>query len=157
MLYKNEHENVDIDRVFNSPAEEYDVFIRIAREEDIAVARQMAKQLAQEAGFSLADITKIATAVSELARNIYRYAGQGRIMIKKLLNEREGPYLEVIASDRGPGIAEIELVMTKGYTTYERSLGIGLSGVKRLMDSFAIYSEVGKGTVVIAGKRRRKF
>ncbi len=157
MLHKKADENVDIERVFDSPAENFDVFIRIAREEDIAVARQMAKQLAQEAGFSLADVTKIATAVSELARNIYRYAKQGRIMIKKLLDDREGPYLEIIASDRGPGIAEIDLVMTRGYTTYERSLGIGLSGVKRLMDTFAIYSEVGRGTVVITGKRGRKF
>ncbi|MGI6284434.1 anti-sigma regulatory factor [Neomoorella humiferrea] len=147
----------DIAKVYESPADDFDVFIRITREEDIAVARQMAKQLAQEAGFSLADVTKIATAVSELARNIYRYAGQGKIMLKKKTEEKEGPYLEIIASDQGPGIADIDLVMTKGYTTYERSLGIGLTGVKRLMDSFAIYSEVGKGTVVIAGKKGRKF
>lgn len=148
---------IDIARVYESPADDFDVFVRIAREEDIAIARQMAKQLAQEAGFSLADITKIATAVSELARNIYRYAGQGKIMLKKKMDESEGPCLEIIASDRGPGIAEIDLVMTKGYTTYERSLGIGLTGVKRLMDYFNIYSEVGKGTVVIAGKRGHKF
>lgn len=147
----------DIAKVYESPADDFDVFIRITREEDIAVARQMAKQLAQEAGFSLADVTKIATAVSELARNIYRYAGQGKIMLKKKTEEKEGSYLEIIASDQGPGIADIDLVMTKGYTTYERSLGIGLTGVKRLMDSFAIYSEVGKGTVVIAGKKGRKF
>jgi len=71
--------------------------------------------------------------------------------------EKEGPSIEVIAADRGPGIPDVEVVLTRGYTTYERSLGIGLSGVKRLMDSFAIYSEVGKGTVVITEKRRRKF
>ncbi|HBT47484.1 MAG TPA: ATP-binding protein [Peptococcaceae bacterium] len=146
-----------IETLLESPAHEFDVVVRIAREEDIAVARQMAKQLAQETGFSLADVTKIATAVSELARNIYRYAKEGRIMIRKRLEDRDGPCIEVIAADRGPGISDVELVLTRGYTTYERSLGIGLSGVKRLMDSFEIYSEVGKGTVVITEKRRRKF
>lgn len=146
-----------IDNLLDSPAHEFDVVVRIAREEDIAVARHMAKQLAQEAGFSLADVTKIATAVSELARNIYRYAKEGRIMIRKRLEDKDDPCIEVIAADRGPGISDVELVLTRGYTTYERSLGIGLSGVKRLMDSFHIYSEVGKGTVVVTEKRRRKF
>lgn len=145
-----------IEAILDNPGHEFDVVVRITREEDIAIARQMAKQLAQETGFSLADVTKIATAVSELARNIYRYASQGRIMIRKK-EEKEGPCIEVIAADRGPGIPDVEVVLTRGYTTYERSLGIGLSGVKRLMDSFTIYSEVGKGTVVITAKRRRKF
>ncbi|MGB9782431.1 MAG: ATP-binding protein [Moorellaceae bacterium] len=112
-----------------SPASEYDVVVRIAREEDIAVARQMAKRLAQETGFSLADVTKVATAVSELARNIYRYAQHGRIMIRKRVEEKEHPSIEIIAVDRGPGIPDVEVVLAKGYTTYERSLGIGLSGV----------------------------
>ncbi len=146
-----------ITAIIEGPAQEFDIVVRITREEDIAVARQMAKQLAQEIGFSLADVTRIATAVSELARNIYRYARQGRIMIRKRLEDGDSPGIEVIAADRGPGIPDIELVLTRGYTTWERSLGIGLSGVKRLMDSFAIHSEVGKGTVVITEKRRRAF
>lgn len=146
----------NFEALLDNSNQQFDVVVRITREEDIAIARQMAKQLAQETGFSLADVTKIATSVSELARNIYRYARQGRIMIRKK-EEKEGPSIEVIAADRGPGIPDVEVVLTRGYTTYERSLGIGLSGVKRLMDSFAIYSEVGKGTVVITEKRRRKF
>lgn len=143
--------------ILASQPHEFDVVVRITKEEDIAVARQMAKKLAQEMGFSLADTTKIATAVSELARNIYRYAQQGRIMVRKKDGRKSDPSIEIIAADQGPGIPDVELVLTKGYTTYERSLGIGLSGVKRLMDSFAIYSVAGKGTVVVAEKRRRRF
>ncbi|MBC7343509.1 MAG: anti-sigma regulatory factor [Clostridia bacterium] len=139
------------------PADDFDIVVRIVREEDIAVARQMAKQLAQEFGFSLADVTKIATAVSELARNIYRYAETGKIMIRQRLEENGGPAIQVVAVDRGPGIEDVDLVLTKGYTTYERSLGIGLSGIRRLMDSFEIVSEVGTGTAVVVEKRRRKF
>lgn len=136
---------------------DFDVVVRIAREEDIAIARQMAKQLAQELSFSLADVTKVATAVSELARNIYRYAQTGKIMIRKRLEESGGPIIQVVATDRGPGIENVDRVLTKGYTTYERSLGIGLSGVRRLMDFFEIASKVGTGTVVRVEKRRRKF
>lgn len=139
------------------PATDFDIVVRIAREDDIAVARQMAKQLAQEIGFSLADVTKVATAVSELARNIYRYARRGRIMIRKQGDGDGEAGLQVVAVDEGPGIADVDLVLTRGYTTYERSLGIGLSGVRRLMDSFRIESEVGVGTVVVVEKRRRKF
>lgn len=139
------------------PAADFDVVVRIAREDDIAVARQMAKQLAQEAGFSLADVTKVATAVSELARNIYRYARTGRILIRKQGNTEGEPMVQVVAVDEGPGIPDVDLVLTRGYTTYERSLGIGLSGVRRLMDSFKIESEVGVGTVVVVEKRRRRF
>ncbi|ACX52899.1 putative anti-sigma regulatory factor, serine/threonine protein kinase [Ammonifex degensii KC4] len=146
-----------LETLLGNQAHEFDLAVRITKEEDIAVARQMAKQLAQEMGFSLADTTKIATAVSELARNIYRYAKQGRILLRKKNAGKSEPAIEIIAADRGPGIPDVDLVLTKGYTTYERSLGIGLSGVKRLMDSFAIYSEVGKGTVVVAEKRRRRF
>lgn len=143
--------------LLDMPANDFNVVVRVAREEDIAIARQMAKQLAQELGFSLADVTKVATAVSELARNIYRYARTGKIMIRTRLAENDEPTIEVVAVDRGPGIEDVELVLTKGYTTYERSLGIGLSGIKRLMDSFEITSEVGIGTAVRIEKRRRKF
>lgn len=137
--------------------EDFDVVMRISREDDIAIARQMAKQLAQEAGFSLADVTKIATAVSELARNIYRYAQTGVIMIRKQHQETNNPSIQVVAVDHGPGIEDLDLALKRGYTTHERSLGIGLSGVKRLMDSFEIASKVGVGTTVVVEKRRRKF
>lgn len=136
---------------------DFDVVVRITREEDIAIARQMAKQLAQELGFSLADVTKVATAVSELARNIYRYAQTGKIMIRKRLEESGGPTIQVVAADRGPGIESVDRVLARGYTTHERSLGIGLPGVRRLMDFCEIASKVGTGTVVRVEKRGRKF
>lgn len=145
------------------PPEDFDVVVRITREEDIAIARQMAKQLAQELDFTLADGTKIATAVSELARNIYRYAQTGKVMIRKCLEknsasgENDEPAIEVLAIDHGPGIEDVEQALARGFTTHERSLGIGLAGVQRLMDFFEIVSEVGAGTVVRVRKRRRKF
>lgn len=150
-------DRLSVEAFWKQPGEDFDVAVQICREEDIAIARQMAKQLAQEAGFSLADTTKIATAVSELARNIYRYAERGRIMVRKRADEKDEPKIEIIAADRGPGIPNLDQVLNGGYTTYERSLGIGLSGVRRLMDDFTIHSEVGKGTVVIVEKRRRRF
>ncbi len=137
-------------------AESYDIVLRISQEEDIAVARTMAKRFAQEAGFSLADVTKIATSVSELARNIYRYAGEGKVFIRKK-DVKGVPALEVVAFDEGPGIEDVEVVLLEGYSTLERSLGIGLTGVKKLMDKFEIYSLVGKGTLVRVEKRRRGF
>lgn len=137
---------------------DYDIVLRIKEENDIAVSRQMAKSFAQKNNFSLADVTKIATAVSELARNIYRYAKDGYIYIRK---KETGPdkavSIEILACDRGPGIENVELAVVGGYTTYERSLGLGLSGIRRLMDSFNIKSEINKGTVVIVEKRRRGF
>lgn len=138
--------------------QDYDIALKIKDESDIAVSRQMAKNFAQKMDFSLADVTKIATAVSELARNIYRYAKEGYIYIrKKEAGPEKAPVIEILACDRGPGIENVELVISGGYTTSERSLGLGLAGIKRLMDSFRIESEVGKGTVVIVEKRRRVF
>jgi len=137
---------------------DYDIILKIKDENDIAVSRQMAKSFAQKNDFSLADVTKIATAVSELARNIYRYAKEGYIYIRK---KETGPdkavSIEILACDRGSGIENVELAVIGGYTTSERSLGLGLSGIRRLMDSFDIKSEVGKGTVVAVEKRRRGF
>lgn len=135
---------------------DYDLTVKIREESDVAVARRMAKQFSEKLGFSLADVTKIATAVSELSRNIYRYAGSGEIHMKK--REVDGlPMVEIIAADRGPGIEDLKKAVREGYTTSQRSFGLGLAGVKRLMDSFEITSEKGKGTVVVVGKRRRRF
>ncbi|HHW01939.1 MAG TPA: anti-sigma regulatory factor [Thermoanaerobacterales bacterium] len=137
---------------------DYDIVLKIKDENDIAVSRQMAKSFAQKNNFSLADVTKIATAVSELSRNIYRYAKEGYIYIKKKETEPDKDVsIEIIAYDRGPGIENVEQAVAGGYTTSERSLGLGLSGIRRLIDSFYIKSEVGKGTVVMAEKRRRRF
>lgn len=138
--------------------QDYDIVLKIKDESDIAVSRQMAKNFAQKMNFSLADVTKIATAVSELARNIYRYAKEGYIYIrKKEAGPEKATTIEILACDRGPGIENVELAVSGGYTTSERSLGLGLAGIRRLMDSFYIESEVGKGTAVIVEKRRRAF
>lgn len=138
--------------------QDYDIVVKIKDESDIAVSRQMAKNFAQKMNFSLADITKIATTVSELARNIYRYAKEGYIYIrKKETGADKAEAIEILACDRGPGIENVELAIKGGYSTSERSLGLGLAGVRRLMDSFHIVSEVGKGTAVVVEKRRRAF
>lgn len=134
---------------------EYQLVIKVAREEDIVIARQMVKNFAAEIGFSLVDVTKIATVVSELARNIFRYAGSGLILVR--LREEEEKVLEIVAYDEGPGIENLGVVLQGGYSTSSRSFGLGLSGVKRLMDSFEIESEKGKGTIVRVEKRRRRF
>ena len=96
------------------------------------------------------DQARITTAISELARNIFLYAGQGEICIEKqFLNGKSG--LKITARDNGPGISDIRRVMEDGYTT-SGGLGAGLPGVKRLMDEFDIQSKVDEGTSVIAVK-----
>lgn len=136
--------------------DDYDFSVRIKEERDIVIARQMVKDIAKKLGFSLADITKISTVVSELARNIYRYAGEGFIYFREK-KEGKDVYIEIAAYDRGPGIKDIDLAVQGGFTTTKGSLGLGLSGVRRLMDEFAIESEAGKGTLVLTAKRRRSF
>lgn len=136
---------------------EYDLVLKIKEEKDIAVSRQMAKNFVQSMNFSLADVTKISTVVSELARNIYRYAKEGYIYIRKKEDPDKTEFVEIVAVDKGPGIEDIDLAITGGYTTFKSSLGLGLPSIRRLMDSFSIKSEVGKGTVVITEKRRRRF
>ncbi len=122
----------------------------IEYERDIVMARQKAREIARELSFSLVDQTRIITAVSELARNIYEYAGTGQIIIEKKSAEyNEG--LMITFTDQGPGIEDIELAMQEGYTT-RKGLGVGLPGSKRLMDDFEIVSAVGKGTTVIITK-----
>ena len=122
----------------------------ISSDQDIVVARQKGRALATEMGFTPGDATLIATAISELARNIVSYARKGHITLQKIdgLN-REG--LSVIASDRGPGITDIRQAMRDGFST-SGSLGMGLPGVRRLMDEFEIKSQPGRGTTVVVKK-----
>jgi serine/threonine-protein kinase RsbT len=127
--------------------------VPIRTEIDVVIARQRARELASELRFSSSELTLIATAISEVARNIVIYAGTGEITLWIVEHgQRRG--LVVFASDRGPGIADIERAMQDGYST-SRGLGIGLPGSKRLMDEFAVSSEVGKGTVVTMTKWER--
>ncbi|PQD93851.1 ATP-binding protein [Pradoshia eiseniae] len=125
-------------------------YVKILNEWDIVAARQVGRNVAKELGFGTVDQARITTTISELARNIYLYAGQGEIGIEKLWdNGRTG--LRVIAEDKGPGISDIRRVMEDGYTT-SGGLGAGLPGVKRLMDEFEIDSEVGVGTKITTTK-----
>ena len=124
--------------------------ISIKDEYDIVSARSVGKQMATEIGLGIVDQSRIATAVSELARNIVLYAGTGVVTFRRL-NDGGRSGLEIVASDSGPGIADIELAMQDGYTS-GNGLGVGLPGTKRLMDEFEIKSEVGKGTRVMIRK-----
>lgn len=121
--------------------------VKIQKEWDIVGARQLGRELAKEIGFSTVDQARIATAISELARNIYLYANHGKISYEIIQAEEHKAGLCLIAEDEGPGISDISQVMRDGYTT-SGGLGAGLPGVKRLMDEFEIQSEVGKGTTI---------
>lgn len=124
--------------------------ININKEWDIVGARQLGRDIAKEIGFCMVDQARIATAISELARNIYLYAINGKICFEVIESmDRKG--IRLTAIDTGPGIENLSQVMQDGYTT-SGGLGAGLPGVKRLMDEFEIYSEVGKGTKIIAIK-----
>jgi serine/threonine-protein kinase RsbT len=123
--------------------------VPIQRGGDIVTARQTGRTLAAQLGFSSADQTLIATAISEMARNILVYAKSGEILLR---TEQDGrPGIAIIARDEGPGIPDIERALQNGYST-SGSLGVGLPGTKRIMDEFTIISEVGKGTTVTMKK-----
>ncbi len=120
--------------------------LQINKEWDIVGARQMGRELAKELGFGTVDQARIATAISELARNIYLYAENGSITFEKEEDlKKKG--LKIVASDKGPGINDLSKVMEDGFST-SGGLGAGLPGVKRLMDYFDIISEPGKGTTI---------
>lgn len=125
----------------------------INSDSDIVAARQRGREVASLLGFTPTDSTLIATAISELARNIVTYAKRGEVVIKNVtLGERVG--IVVIARDQGPGIANIAQAMQDGFST-SGSLGLGLPGVKRLMDEFEIVSDPTRGTTVTIKKWKR--
>ena len=127
-----------------------EVRVRIATDDDIVAARQEGRRLSAGLGFSSTDLTLIATAISEVARNIRVFAGEGQVQIKRL-NEggREG--IVVVARDKGPGIVDLERAMQDGYST-RGSFGLGLPGARRLMDDFQIRSKPGGGVTVTMKK-----
>ena len=132
------------------PASAPDVRVPVASDVDIVSARQQGRALAMRLGFSSSDATMVATAISELARNIVLYAKRGEIVLAAVVNsEHRG--LAITACDNGDGIADIRQALQDGYSTSGR-MGVGLPGVKRLMDEFEISSTVGKGTVVSVKK-----
>ncbi|MCM3612327.1 anti-sigma regulatory factor [Planomicrobium okeanokoites] len=124
--------------------------VEIQTEWDIVAARQLGRNVAKELGFGTVDQARITTAISELARNIYLYAGQGRIEIQRLTENGINGIL-IIAADNGPGIPDIRKVMEDGFST-SGGLGAGLPGVKRLMDDFKIETTLGEGTDIRATK-----
>ncbi len=127
--------------------------IPVRVEGDIVTARKDGRALSATLGFSGSEQALIATAISELARNMLDYAGGGEVVLG--LIEQDGHRgIAVLANDRGPGIADLDLAMQDGYTT-SGGLGLGLPGARRLMDDFVIDSQVGVGTRVTVIKWKR--
>src|SRR5215208_5010562 len=123
-----------------------DVRVAIRTDADVVTARQEARTMGAGLGFSGTDVTLLATAISEVARNITTYAGEGEVVLRAIGDGgRQG--IEVVASDDGPGIADVELAMQDGYTT-GNGLGLGVPGTRRLVDEFELRSQPGSGTLV---------
>ena len=127
--------------------------VGIETEGDIVVARRTVREAAVKAGFSPTDITRIVTAASELARNIFQYAGKGT-MHWRCIEESGRLGLELQFVDQGPGIGDVKIALEQGYSTGE-GLGMGLPGAKRLMDEMEIQSKAGQGTTFIVKKWRK--
>ncbi|PAF18675.1 ATP-binding protein [Terribacillus saccharophilus] len=126
--------------------------MKIESEKDIVTSRSCGRKLAADLGFSAVEQARITAAISELARNIYKYAGSGTICIHSEQDARKvGIY--ITAKDNGPGISNLQEAMLDGYTT-GGGLGRGLPGVKRLMDNFDITSSTTEGTCVQVAKYR---
>ena len=127
--------------------------IPVRSDVDVVLARQKGRELAAALGFGPTDLTLIATAISELTRNIVLYAKCGRIVLRGI--EQDGKLgIVVVARDDGPGIPNVAAALQSGFST-SGGLGLGLPGVKRLTDEFDIVSEVGRGTTVTVKKWRR--
>ncbi len=129
---------------------EYRSSVDIYTEWDIVAARQLGRNEAKKSGFGTVDQARITTAISELARNIYLYAGKGKIEIMRI-SENDLYGITIIASDNGPGIRDMRKVMEDGFST-SGGLGAGMPGVKRLMDEFKVDTEPGKGTTITTTK-----
>lgn len=136
---------------------ESQIDIEIREEKDIVLARQTARSHAQMLGFGSVDQSRITTAVSELARNVLRYAtgGQGRVHIRTLMMDGQPNGVEVVVEDDGPGIERPDQALKPGYTS-GKGMGLGLSGTKRLMDDMILDSALGKGTTVTIRKWKHR-
>jgi serine/threonine-protein kinase RsbT len=121
---------------------------------DIVAARVEGRNLARDMGFGIIDQARIATAISELARNVVLYAHSGQIILERIESSgRSG--LQIVCEDQGPGIEDLSLVMRDGYSSTQ-GLGMGLPGTKRLMDEFEIESQLGRGTTITVCKWLRQ-
>jgi serine/threonine-protein kinase RsbT len=135
-----------------APVNANETKVLIAADPDVVTARQKGREMAVRAGFSATDLTLLATAISEIARNIVKFARRGELMIR-LVADGDRTGVTIVARDSGPGIPDTARALQDGYSTY-RGLGLGLGGTRRLMDEFEIVSEVGVGTTVIMTKWR---
>ena len=133
------------------PQGDNEVTIRIEHDADVVRARRSARELASTLDFSRTDLTLIATAVSEIARNIVRFASTGQVYIELLEHPRPG--IRIVARDTGPGIPDVDQALADGYSTYN-GLGLGLPGARRLMDEFTLTSQTNVGTTVTMTKWR---
>lgn len=124
--------------------------VPIRSEGDLVEVRKKVREAATALGFGITDVTRIVTAASELARNVYLYAGSGALEWSRL-NSAGGVGLELVFVDSGPGIPDTAMVMQQGYST-SGGLGLGLPGARRLMDEFEIESAPGRGTKVTVRK-----
>jgi serine/threonine-protein kinase RsbT len=124
--------------------------LRLENEHDVVLGRQAVRRMAQELGFSLVDQTKMVTAASELARNTVVYGGGG-VLKWNLLSDGAKRGLRLTFEDHGPGIANLELAMTDGWSS-GTGLGLGLTGTRRLVNEFDIESTVGAGTRVVIAR-----
>jgi serine/threonine-protein kinase RsbT len=127
--------------------------ISIASDLDVMRARQKGRELAMTIGITGSDLTLMATAISEISRNIVQYAGQGEMKFRHVARGGKRGLL-IVAHDYGPGIADIAQAMQDGFST-SRGMGLGLPGARRLMDDFEITSEIGKGTTISMVKWER--
>ena len=123
-----------------------EVRVPIRTDADVVTARQEARAMGADLGFSSTDLTLLATAISEVARNITTYAGEGEVALR-VLNSSGRQGIEVVAVDNGPGIEDVELAMQDGFTT-GNGLGLGLPGTRRLVDEFDLRTSLGSGTSV---------
>ena len=127
--------------------------VPVASDDGLVAARREGRILAEQLGFSTSEATLVATAISELARNIVSYARRGEIQVSLVHNGNKRG-INIVARDEGPGIVDINLAMREGYST-SGGFGIGLPGVRRIMDEFDIVSDVGRGTTVTITKWKR--
>ena len=124
--------------------------VRVSTEPELRLSIIEAGRLARDAGPSEQEVNKFVTAVSELGRNILKYAGAGEVVLQQLQSNGR-PGMEAIVTDRGPGIQDVERALLDHYST-SGTLGLGLPGIRRMMDEFEIDSEPGQGTRVTIRK-----
>ena len=127
--------------------------LKIDCEDDVVIVRHAVRSLAQERGFDPFATAAVTTAASELARNVWTHARRGVVIIERVMSDgRDGVRMEF--RDQGPGIPDLPRALAGGYST-ARSLGLGLSGSRRLVDDFQIETAPGSGTVVTVTKWAR--